>query len=329
MNLAEIGLKLKSAREEKGLQLSDVAFHTKISARVLESIESGYFDKMPPSTVLKGFIRTYSQFVGISYESLSGLMVSDSLIKSPEVKDSRRSHISEEVPPTGEEKYIRPLSQLVQRFGIAPIVISTVIVLFILAVLLKSRAPDNETLPAVMMDASPTATAMPTVTPAATASATPAKAETSPTPVATAKAVVVPTATSAPAATASAIAKPSPSAAPKPSASPKPSATPKPSASPKPSATPKPSASPKPSATPQSKELEIVIEALDVIKIDIKTDQEGSKSMQLDADQTYRFKASGRVTIDVSDGGALNLTVNGADRGVPGELGRSMKITLP
>ncbi len=46
-------------------------------------------------------------------------------------------------------------------------------------------------------------------------------------------------------------------------------------------------------------------------------------------DQVQSIKASRKVILNISDGGAVNLTLNGADRGVPGDLGKPKRVELP
>ncbi|MES2964788.1 MAG: hypothetical protein V4760_12930, partial [Bdellovibrionota bacterium] len=54
-----------------------------------------------------------------------------------------------------------------------------------------------------------------------------------------------------------------------------------------------------------------------------------AKSYSLKADQVQSIKASRKVILNITDGGAVNLTVNGTDRGVPGDLGKPKRVELP
>lgn len=109
--------------------------------------------------------------------------------------------------------------------------------------------------------------------------------------------------------------------------SPSPTASPKPSPSPKPSTTPTPAAS----ATPALKlnPQEIIIEALDAVNVSFTIDNDKPKSIKLAADQIRTIKANSMVTLEVSDGGAINLIHNGKDLGVPGKLGQPLKLKYP
>lgn len=51
--MADIGDKLKSAREAKGLSIQDIEKATKIQSRYLEAIENNEFDKLPGDFTLE------------------------------------------------------------------------------------------------------------------------------------------------------------------------------------------------------------------------------------------------------------------------------------
>lgn len=66
MTRIELGLYLRGARESRGLQLDDVAATTRISKNYLVAIEAGDFEKLPNAAYVKGFLRLYAGFVGLS-----------------------------------------------------------------------------------------------------------------------------------------------------------------------------------------------------------------------------------------------------------------------
>ena len=74
---------------------------------------------------------------------------------------------------------------------------------------------------------------------------------------------------------------------------------------------------------------EVIVEALDAVEIEFTIDSESKKTVALEAEQLHTFKASARLAIDISDGGAVNIIHNGKDRGVPGDLGKSIKVNFP
>src|SRR3712207_5287958 len=60
-----LGEKLRQAREERGLSISEVAEQTRISALYLESIENNDFKPLPGGIFNKGFVKSYAKFVGV------------------------------------------------------------------------------------------------------------------------------------------------------------------------------------------------------------------------------------------------------------------------
>jgi cytoskeletal protein RodZ len=60
-----VGQRLREAREEKGLNLEDVAAQTRIPRRHLESLETGEWDKLPAPTYTVGFAKSYATAIGL------------------------------------------------------------------------------------------------------------------------------------------------------------------------------------------------------------------------------------------------------------------------
>jgi cytoskeleton protein RodZ len=60
-----VGERLKAAREEKGLNLEDIAAQTRIPQRHLESIETADWEKLPAPTYTIGFAKSYASSVGL------------------------------------------------------------------------------------------------------------------------------------------------------------------------------------------------------------------------------------------------------------------------
>ena len=71
---ASVGQRLRSAREEKGLTLEDVAAQTRIPRRHLESLENSDWERLPAPTYTAGFAKSYATSVGLDrseiYEQL-------------------------------------------------------------------------------------------------------------------------------------------------------------------------------------------------------------------------------------------------------------------
>ncbi len=83
MLLAEIGQKLKTAREAKGFTLSHIYERTKIPPGHLEAIESGRDEDLPESVYVAGFIRLYGEQVGLDGQELSDSYRQDAKASEP------------------------------------------------------------------------------------------------------------------------------------------------------------------------------------------------------------------------------------------------------
>jgi len=62
---SSLGEKLRQAREERGISISEVAEQTRISPLYLMSIEDDNYKPLPGGIFNKGFIKSYAKYVGI------------------------------------------------------------------------------------------------------------------------------------------------------------------------------------------------------------------------------------------------------------------------
>lgn len=60
-----LGEKLRAAREERGISISEVAEQTRISPLYIEGIEKDDFKLLPGGIFNKGFIRSFAKYVGV------------------------------------------------------------------------------------------------------------------------------------------------------------------------------------------------------------------------------------------------------------------------
>ncbi len=160
----------------------------------------------------------------------------------------------------------------------------------------------------------------------------------SPSPLASPVASATPTATATPVPSVTPTPKPSPSPTPTvtPKPSPSPVASPVAAAAPSPTATPSPtpvaspSATPTPTPTPKEekpKPVELIVEAMDSVEIEYSAANGKSQKIRLSADQVHTFKSRSGLKVTISNGGAVNLILNGRDLGIPGDLGKSIKLS--
>jgi cytoskeleton protein RodZ len=68
-----VGLILKETRESRGLTIEDVAKVTRIGKSYLSCLEEEKFDKLPSEAYVKGFLRVYATFLGLSEQEIIAL----------------------------------------------------------------------------------------------------------------------------------------------------------------------------------------------------------------------------------------------------------------
>src|SRR5438046_3632283 len=61
----EIGHSLREARVRQGLDHPQVELATKIRAKYIRALEEEEFAVLPPGTYIKGFLRSYAEFLGL------------------------------------------------------------------------------------------------------------------------------------------------------------------------------------------------------------------------------------------------------------------------
>ena len=65
-----LGIFLKKSREERHIELDEVAEATRIRRHNLEAIENDEWNKLPPQVFIKGFLKSYAEFLGLDKETV-------------------------------------------------------------------------------------------------------------------------------------------------------------------------------------------------------------------------------------------------------------------
>jgi cytoskeleton protein RodZ len=78
---------------------------------------------------------------------------------------------------------------------------------------------------------------------------------------------------------------------------------------------------------PEKKAMDILVEALDSVTIEYANGDGKTGKVSLSADQAHSFKGKTGMVLNVSNGGAINITINGRDKGVPGNPGQPIKLS--
>src|ERR687896_2076991 len=68
--MAELGNTLSRARRARGISLEDAERDTHVSRRYLQALESEDFSVFPAPVYARGFLRTYSRYLGLNPEEL-------------------------------------------------------------------------------------------------------------------------------------------------------------------------------------------------------------------------------------------------------------------
>ncbi len=65
-----LGRYIRRERQMRDVSLEQITRETKIKLSILEALEDDRFDALPSPAIIKGFLRSYAQIVGLSGQSL-------------------------------------------------------------------------------------------------------------------------------------------------------------------------------------------------------------------------------------------------------------------
>ena len=68
--MEELGARLRTVREERGISLPEAEQATRIRRAFLEAIEEGRLDDLPGEVYARGFIRNYARYLGLDPDTL-------------------------------------------------------------------------------------------------------------------------------------------------------------------------------------------------------------------------------------------------------------------
>lgn len=125
-----LGEKLRKLRSDKRISINEASRVTKIQAKYLEFLEEGNYDKLPADVYVRGFLRSYAEF----------LIADDKvLIKLFEKEKGIKKNLEKTNPPSGIEERMKPIS--ISSFVFTPkkIIITGSFLLFILGIFYLSR----------------------------------------------------------------------------------------------------------------------------------------------------------------------------------------------
>jgi len=88
--MSDLGARLKTARQSRGINLRDIEAKTKISVSALEALERHDYAKLPGGIFSRAFVRAYALAVGIEPESAVQEFVEDFTRWEREVEHSKQ-----------------------------------------------------------------------------------------------------------------------------------------------------------------------------------------------------------------------------------------------
>lgn len=339
--MKEIGSLLKEAREKKNLSIQDVAQAIKINSKTLQAIEDGDSENLPAKPFLRGFVQSYARYLELNVDEVMKkfLEIAGTTKPKPQITDdAKEEQIDHEEVQNKFELYKKI------AYGVAA-VIAIVLVYFIQQVVSKYEQESKiarEQQEAVKSQTQTEGNEGNSEETASNEETTPDSAET---PAAAAetkseeKKVVeekkaeeskseVTAATPKPQTPPLVVAPPTPPAQP----TPKPetpttqqAVAPAPTQSSQQTQTAAKPEEKKPTSRPQ----QVIIEALDNVEVRYSKDGESERTVKLKPEQFLTIKANSKISLNVSDSGAVNIIHNGRDKGVPGNLGQPSKLNYP
>ncbi len=104
--MGELGTWLVRAREARGLTVEDAERDTRISRRYLQALESENFEIIPAPVYARGFLRSYSQYLGLDPAEMLSLFPGDDDAPTPVIggpRGGQSGNVGVATPP-GQQK---------------------------------------------------------------------------------------------------------------------------------------------------------------------------------------------------------------------------------
>jgi cytoskeletal protein RodZ len=122
-----LGEKLKKLRSDRRISLSDVSRNTNVQVKYLEFIENGIYDKLPADVYVRGFLKSYAEFMNIDENALIKLFE-----KEKEIKKNLSLSRNKKEKGKNNFKFLKPLR--INSFVFTPkIIAGTLITIMVIA----------------------------------------------------------------------------------------------------------------------------------------------------------------------------------------------------
>jgi cytoskeleton protein RodZ len=359
--MKKIGEILKKERETRGLSLHEIGMSLKINPKILKAIEEGDEKNLPAKTFLRGFIRSYAQYLRLDVEQILQLFqeevgstrppepksetettssaatttpagTSASGSSSQESSPKATAKISQEKPlgrPTDESLNPKSSSRMMTIIGAIVLVLLIAFVAKMVEKYQKEAAhPEEPVATTTTLASAP----VPAEAAGAMTSSEPVSSETAKTTeasaITTTSSTLHTTTTLPPTMTTLHAVAIAPTSTTTTSTTMKPTTTTTTVTVTTTTTAVKTTTTTTTTTTlPGKKVVEVIVEALNTVNIKYALGDNPAQTLDMAADQVHTFKGRGKITLEVSDGGAISVIVNGRDRGVPGTIRQPIKLT--
>jgi cytoskeletal protein RodZ len=122
-NKKAVGSYLREIRESRGLSLDDAAQVTRISRSYLVAIEEESFDRLPSAAYIKGFLRVYAGYLGLSGDDIVAMYEGALSSRSAQpMEETRGAGPQRKEKSHGRGRWVVPLMLLIIIIAVAFIV---------------------------------------------------------------------------------------------------------------------------------------------------------------------------------------------------------------
>jgi cytoskeleton protein RodZ len=360
--MTKLGELLKSEREKRGLSLHEIGMSLKINPKILKAIEDGDQANLPAKTFLRGFVKTYAQYLRLDVNQALEMFQEEYGATRAETPTPTQQATPQASSGQGVPRYESSLRRpddaalpVASNNRLYTILI-TVVLVFLIGFVVKmmdkyqKESRDNKADVTAETGVTTTTTTMPVgeggpvAAPSGVVVETTSTTTSLPSDAGSAAGVTAPTTTlhsgaalpvTTTSTTTSTTLKPVVTTttvkAIVPTTTLKAAATTTTTTTVRPSVTTTTlAAGATTTTTLKGAMTEVIIEALNRITIRFSLNG-GQKweSLELNPDQVHTFRSRAAVQLEISDGGAVNVIVNGRDRGVPGTIGKPLKLNYP
>ncbi len=317
--MTKLGELLKSEREKKGLSLHEIGMSLKINPKILKAIEDGDQANLPAKTFLRGFVKSYAQYLRLDVNQAIGLFQDEYGSPRPEpttttpasVGTSSTPSAPQQTQPKFESTLKRPddaalpVSNNNRIYTILLAILLLTLIAFVAKMMDKYQKESRDAKTEVTETLNTTTTTLAPLTSEAQAPMSTGTLSSQPSPTTTLPAMATSTSSgtlTTPTTTTTTTTTSSTTLAPTTTTT----------------------------TTLKPALVEVIVEALN--RVNIRFSLNGGQkweSLELNADQVHTFRSRSSIQLEVSDGGAVNVIVNGRDKGVPGTIGRPLKLNFP